>query len=55
MFDMNGDGYDDLICHTSDGRIQISESHIVDQMGKGYIVEETNKEGNTEGSTESCN
>ena len=31
MFDVNHDGYDDLICHTSTGIIQISESHIVDQ------------------------
>ena len=31
MFDANGDGYDDLTCHTSTGIIQISESHIVDK------------------------
>ena len=31
MFDVNHDGYDDLICHTSTGVIQISESHIVDR------------------------
>ena len=31
VFDVNHDGYDDLICHTSTGVIQISESHIVDQ------------------------
>ena len=36
VFDMNGDGYDDLICHTSDGRVHISESHIVVQ-GSGEI------------------
>ena len=31
VFDANGDGYDDLTCHTSTGTIQITESHIVDQ------------------------
>ena len=30
VYDANGDGYDDLTCHTSTGIIQISESHIVD-------------------------
>ena len=43
-FDANGDGYDDLICHTSKGAITISESHIVEQKtggvsaGRGQIV-----------------
>ena len=31
VFDVNHDGYDDLICHTSTGIIQISESQIVDR------------------------
>ena len=41
VYDANGDGYDDLTCHTSTGIIQISESHIVEQrtgnvsVGKG--------------------
>ena len=30
VFDANGDGYDDLTCHTSTGIIQITESHLVD-------------------------
>ena len=30
VYDANGDGYDDLTCHTSTGIIQISESHIVE-------------------------
>ena len=30
-YDANGDGYDDLTCHTSTGIITISESHIVEQ------------------------
>ena len=30
VYDANGDGYDDLTCHTSTGIIEISESHIVD-------------------------
>ena len=29
-YDANGDGYDDLTCHTSTGIITISESHIVE-------------------------
>ena len=42
MFDVNNDGYDDLICHTSTGIIQISESHIVKQhMGEVTSVDET--------------
>ena len=35
VFDANGDGYDDLTCHTPTGIIQISESHIVDQLSGG--------------------
>ena len=35
MFDANGDGYDDLTCHTSNGTITISESHIVEQRTGG--------------------
>ena len=35
VFDVNHDGYDDLICHTSTGIIQISESHIVDEITGG--------------------
>ena len=30
-YDANGDGYDDLTCHTSTGIITISESHIVEK------------------------
>ena len=44
VFDMNGDGYDDLICHTSDGRVHISESHIVVQQNSE--IEEGNRLGN---------
>ena len=41
MFDVNHDGYDDLICHTSTGIIQISESHIVKQRtGETSIAED---------------
>ena len=29
-YDANGDGYDDLTCHTSTGILTISESHIVE-------------------------
>ena len=29
VFDANGDGYDDLTCHTPKGLVQITESHIV--------------------------
>ena len=32
VFDVNHDGYDDLICHISTGIIQISENHIVQQL-----------------------
>ena len=32
VFDANGDGYDDLTCHSSNGTITISESHIVEQV-----------------------
>ena len=32
VFDINGDGYDDLICHRSTGQITISESHIVSNV-----------------------
>ena len=32
-YDANGDGYDDLTCHTSNGTITISESHIVEKRG----------------------
>ena len=39
VFDMNGDGYDDLICHTSDGRVHISESHIVVQGSGGKGID----------------
>ena len=39
-FDANGDGYDDLTCHTSTGFIQISESHIVEQRAGGVSVEQ---------------
>ena len=39
MFDVNHDGYDDLICHTSTGIIQISESHIVKQRTGRTSVE----------------
>ena len=43
VYDMNGDGYDDLICHTSDGRVLISESHIVLQGDReGEEGKETN-------------
>ena len=35
VFDVNHDGYDDLICHTSTGIIQISESHIMKQHTGG--------------------
>ena len=35
VFDVNHDGYDDLICHTSTGIIQISESHIVKRRTGG--------------------
>ena len=35
VFDVNHDGYDDLICHTSTGMIQISEIHIVNQLTGG--------------------
>ena len=37
MYDANGDGYDDLTCHTSTGIIQISESHIVEQSKFSFI------------------
>ena len=45
VFDANGDGYDDLTCHTPGGTIYISESHIVahftgenpgEQIGERY-------------------
>ena len=52
MFDVNYDGYDDLICHTSTGIIQISESHIVKQLLGGTGVEQTMESGdNVESST----
>ena len=35
VFDANGDGYDDLTYHTSNGTITISESHIVEQRTGG--------------------
>ena len=31
--DVNGDGYDDLTCHRSDGTITISESHVIAERG----------------------
>ena len=34
-YDANGDGYDDLTCHTSNGTVTISESHIVEQRTGG--------------------
>ena len=37
MYDANGDGYDDLTCHTSTGIIQISESHIVELSKFGFL------------------
>ena len=44
VFDVNHDGYDDLICHTSTGIIQISESHIVDRR-RGEISTEQEMDG----------
>ena len=41
VFDANGNGYDDLTCHTSIGNIQKTESHIVGNLtglGKRTIV-----------------
>ena len=35
VFDANGDGYDDLICHMSNGTITVTESHIVEQRTGG--------------------
>ena len=40
VFDANGDGYDDLTCHTTNGTIQISESHIVNARGRESVMEE---------------
>ena len=39
VFDINHDGYDDLICHTPTGTIQISDSHIVDRR-RGQVSTE---------------
>ena len=47
MFDMNGDGYDDLICHRSSGQITISESHIVGNFTMDAL-EDTEAAENTE-------
>ena len=38
MYDANGDGYDDLTCHTSTGIIEISESHIVDISKFKFVI-----------------
>ena len=35
VFGANGDGYDDLTCHTSNGTITISDSPIVEQRTGG--------------------
>ena len=35
VFDANGDRYDDLTCHTSNGTVTISETHIVEQRTGG--------------------
>ena len=48
VFDANGDGYDDLTCHTSTGIIQITESHLVDQR-TGRISEKQSSEGGSVG------
>ena len=41
-YDANGDGYDDLTCHTSNGIITITESHIVEQrMGRVSVFQGT--------------
>ena len=48
VFDANGDGYDDLTCHTSNGTIAISESHIVEQRTGGLS-------GNQSGAVDAMN
>ena len=44
MFDANGDGYDDLTCHSSNGTITISESHIVDQRQRNAGANTENRD-----------
>ena len=39
VFDVKTDGFDDLVCHTSNGTITITESHIVDQRPSGISAE----------------
>ena len=39
VFDVNTDGFDDLVCHTSNGTITITESHIVDQRPSGISAD----------------
>ena len=39
VFDVNTDGFDDLVCNTSNGTITITESHIVDQRPGGFSSE----------------
>ena len=51
VFDVNHDGYDDLICHTSTVIIQISESHIVGQRTGRNSVEQTMESGDNVEST----
>ena len=41
--DSNGDGYDDLTCHTSTGIITISESHIVEQRRGSGVYQSTDR------------
>ena len=55
MFDANGDRYDDLTCHTSNGPITISESHIVEQRTGGVSVKQTTSGTNVEQSTAGVN
>ena len=47
VLDANGDGYDDLTCHTSNGTITISESHIVEQRTGGVSGNQNVREEQT--------
>ena len=50
QYDANGDGYDDLTCHTSNGTITISETHIVEQRTGGVTEgQSTDESGDATG------